>query len=211
MGMGVERSYFKDTLTNMHTSHLRLNYYPHIDDPSTALGVGPHTDAGFLTLLAQDENVHTLQVEDRITGKFKTVTPVAGAYTVNTGDLCVVFSNGLYHAPVHRVLSHDKERYSSPYFYNPSYQSEIKPIESLVSGERPAQFHPLQWGYFRAMRVMGNFGDYGEYVKVDHWRKQDDGLPKHVRLQERFMKSANFDVPFDINTYANKLKAISVA
>ena len=30
--------------------------------------------------------------------------PVPGAFTINTGDLSVVFSNGLYHAPLHRVL-----------------------------------------------------------------------------------------------------------
>lgn len=42
-----------------------------------------------------------------------------------------VWSNGLYRAPVHRVLANrERERHSVPFFYNPSYDSNIAPVPS---------------------------------------------------------------------------------
>jgi len=209
LGMGVDRGFFSDLLTSRHTSHLRLNHYPELleDADSDALGVGPHTDAGFLTVLAQDPKVHTLQVKDRETGGWVTVTPHPGAFTINTGDLCVIFSNGLYHAPEHRVLTSTTERYSAPYFYSPGYDTEISPIPSLVSEQRPAEFWAMNWGYFRAMRAMGNFGDFGAYVKVDNWRvREDGGVPEDVSRQEQFAAISDFNAPFDINVYQQKME-----
>ena len=210
LGMGADRDYFKRAMNHHHTSHLRLNWYPELEDVNSALGVGPHTDAGFLTVLAQDEQVHTLEVKDRSTEKWVPVIPVKGAYTINTGDLCVLFSNGLYHAPEHRVLGSARERFSAPYFYNPSYETEIAPVPTLLSTEEPSKFWPMQWGYFRAMRVMGNFGDFGEYVKADMWSVLEDGSkPKHVVRQEKFSSTADYAVPFDIQIYAEQMQKLS--
>lgn len=58
------------------TSFCRLNYYPIYKDTRPQLGVGPHSDAGVLTVLLQDENVSSLQVEKN--GVFHDVTPVSG-------------------------------------------------------------------------------------------------------------------------------------
>ena len=44
LGMGAPRTYFRDAMASAHTSHLRLNHYPECADPSSALGVGPHSD-----------------------------------------------------------------------------------------------------------------------------------------------------------------------
>lgn len=217
LGMGAPRNYFVKRMSNKHTSHLRLNHYPE-EDAATLVsavskekapfGVGPHTDSGFLTVLAQDEEVQTLEVHDRQSDQWVSVTPVPDAFTINTGDLCRVFSNGLYHAPLHRVKKSSRERFSAPYFYNPSYATVIEPIDALVTAERPALFEPLIWGYFRAMRVMNNFG-VGDYVKVDHWKVLPNGqIPEHVQLQHRFTSSINYEEPFDIEVYERKLKKL---
>jgi hypothetical protein len=50
-------------LMQVHTSYLRLNYYPPNPDPGNTLGISPHRDAGFLTVLWQDPNCHSLQVQ----------------------------------------------------------------------------------------------------------------------------------------------------
>jgi len=211
LGMGAERDFFQKALTSRHTSHLRLNHYPELASAvdSDALGVGPHTDSGFLTILAQDEEVHTLQVKDRLTEEWVPVTPVHDAFTINTGDLAVIFSNNMYHAPEHRVLAAPKERFSSPYFYAPAYETQIAPLDNLVTPETPSQFWPMQWGYFRAMRAMNNFGA-GAYVKVDHWRVEADGSkPEHVQRQEQFAAIADYNAPFDIEVYQQKLSESS--
>jgi hypothetical protein len=108
------------------------------------------------------------------------------------------------------VLGSSQERFSAPYFYNPSYETEIAPVPTLVSDEQPAKFWPMQWGYFRAMRVMGNFGDFGEYVKADMWSVREDGeKPNHVVRQEKFSSGADYTLPFDIQVYAAQMKELA--
>ena len=155
-----------------HTSYLRINYYPvygheqHITrressgEPSP-FGISPHKDAGFLTVLLQDDDCHSLQVW--LDETWQTIIPVKGAFTINTGDMAQIWSNGLYKAPLHRVLTNShKERYSAPFFYNPGYQSYMKPGGSH---HQPA-YHPCLWGYFRAVRFAGDFTDLGVESKL---------------------------------------------
>ena len=47
-------------------------------------------------------------------------SPVAGAFTINVGDMLQVYSNDRYVAPLHRVLANrERCRYSAPFFFNP--------------------------------------------------------------------------------------------
>lgn len=52
---------FVEDLRQHHTSYLRLNYYPPCNKENE-LGISPHRDAGFLTILLQDRHCHSLQV-----------------------------------------------------------------------------------------------------------------------------------------------------
>jgi len=102
----------------------------------TTLGISPHRDAGFLTILLQDDDCHSLQVarfedDDHLEDneKWVTVHPIPGALTINTGDMAMICSNGRYRAPLHRVLTDArKKRYSAPFFYNPGYRELISPF-----------------------------------------------------------------------------------
>jgi isopenicillin N synthase-like dioxygenase len=151
-----------------HTSFLRLNFYP-VGDPLAAetgtaadLGIHHHTDAGALTVLLQDR-VSGLQVHHE--GYWHDVEPLADAFTINIGDMVQVWSNDRYRAPPHRVLAMDRhERISIPFFYNPSYEAEIRP---LVGEPR---YRPLNWGEFRRRRADGDFADYGTEVQISEWR-----------------------------------------
>lgn len=58
----LPRDFFAEQLRDSHTSFLRLNYYPPCDDLGPPggpppLGISPHKDAGFLTILAQERTV----------------------------------------------------------------------------------------------------------------------------------------------------------
>jgi len=79
-----------------------------------------------------------------------------------------------------------------------------------VTAESPAQFHPLEWGYFRVMRVMGNFGDFGGYVKIHDWEVRGDGkTPVHVRRAAQFTSDVDYDMPFDCDVYQEKLQSLA--
>lgn len=73
-----------------------------------------------------------------------------------------VWSNDLYVAPVHRVKAQRSlERYSAPFFYNPSYETNYAPVSGTVSDEVPAKYRPINWGEFRLGRFRGDYADSG--------------------------------------------------
>lgn len=189
-------------LREMHSSYLRTNYYPPCTETdgegARPLGISPHQDAGFLTVLLQDDDCHSLQVlkDDQ----WITVHPEPGSFTINTGDMAQVWSNGRYKAPLHRVLSDEsKERYSAPFFYNPPYETMVEP---LVETGDETRYHPVLWGYFRAVRFAGDLTDLGVEIQVDHFLRHGNKTSSdHLRKQEAFALQADFSSPFSVEKY----------
>lgn len=67
-----------------------MNCYPQCPEPELTLGMPPHSDYGFLTLLLQDQ-VEGLQIHYQ--QKWVTVQPLPNSFVVNIGDhLEVCFS-----------------------------------------------------------------------------------------------------------------------
>jgi len=89
------------------------------------LGVGPHQDGTFITILKQDDNVSGLQVykgpgdEMNIDPtQWVTIPPVKNALVVNVGAMLEVWSNLKYKAALHRVIANNNlPRYSVPFFF----------------------------------------------------------------------------------------------
>lgn len=189
------------SLREHHSSYLRVNYYPPCkeigEDGHKPLGISPHKDAGFLTVLLQDDDCHSLQVlkDDE---SWITVHPIKGALTINTGDMAEVWSNGKYKAPLHRVVSNETmERYSAPFFYNPPYDTLVEP---LVSSSSKPLFNPILWGYFRAVRFAGDLTDLGVEIQIEDFLKSN-GDSRHTIMQEIFAKEADFETPFSVEQF----------
>ncbi|ODN05901.1 hypothetical protein Ocin01_00781 [Orchesella cincta] len=150
------------------TSFCRLNYYPVCADSKNNLGVGPHADAGVLTVLLQDNSVTSLQVQRN--GDFHDVPPIPGSFVINIGDMMQVWSNGTFKAPVHRVLANsESERLSVPFFFNPSYETTVEPLDQCVSNDIPRHYRPINWGVFRRGRILGDYADYGEEIQINQF------------------------------------------
>lgn len=60
-----------------------VNCYPPCPQPELTLGMPPHSDYGFVTLLLQDD-VEGLQIMYR--DEWVTVDPIPGSFVVNVGD-----------------------------------------------------------------------------------------------------------------------------
>lgn len=204
LGMGVNADFFREEFRNgEHTSFIRLNHYPALSAEARArmgadtLGVGPHADAGFLTVLLQDPKCHTLQVYDRSASEWSTVVPAPDAFTINTGNMAEIWSNGKYHSPVHRVLADpDKERFSHPYFYNPRYLTKVAPVAD--GADKDPAFSPVYWGYFRAQRFAGDFADLGTEIQISDFSlcDPDARVDARVKHQDEFMVDFDPAVPF---------------
>lgn len=156
-----------------HTSFLRLNYYP-VDptlEPGSSrneshgsqFGVSHHTDAGALTLLQQDQTPGLQFFSD---GEWHTAAADPEMLMVNLGDMLQVWTNDQLIAPLHRVLASDqKVRFSAPYFLNPAYSCDCKPL--LATEPR---YRTVNWGEFRGQRALGDYANVGEEVQIAHYR-----------------------------------------
>ena len=95
--------------------------------PADSVGVGAHTDSGFLTLLLQND-VGGLQVQPS-DGRWVDVPPAgAGVLVCNLGEVAELASAGYLKATPHRVLSSGRARVSVPFFYNPRLEAVVRPL-----------------------------------------------------------------------------------
>jgi isopenicillin N synthase-like dioxygenase len=72
------------------TQMMMVNCFPACPEPELTLGMPPHSDYGFLTLLLQDQ-VNGLEVSDG--EDWLLVDPLPGALVVNVGDHLEVCAN----------------------------------------------------------------------------------------------------------------------
>lgn len=187
--------FFNDKF-DLHSSLLRLNHYPvqmqqtfepgregELIIPENQLGVGRHTDAGGLTVLLQDEQgglqVYSGTKEINGDGFWAPVDPVKGGLTINVADMLQVWSNDVFKAAEHRVLpSTSASRYSVPFFYNPNYDTVAAPQRCQLQGEFKALYRPIRWGDFRSSRYLGDYGDFGEEIQIEHFKIKDEAAQR---------------------------------
>ena len=137
---------------------LRLLWYPPqpADSPGDLFGSAPHTDYGFMTLLAQDR-LPGLAVRTP-NGDWLDVPVIEGALVMNSADILHRWSNGRWLSTPHRVVNRSgEERYSAPYFFDPHPSTVVAPLPSCVDVARPARFEPVLYGDYLMERLNKNY------------------------------------------------------
>jgi len=95
------------------------------------------------------------------------VQPVEDAFVINIGDMVQVWSNDRYRAALHRVAAMDRvDRYSIPFFYNPSYDAKVVPFAPTDEREK---YRAIDWGDFRRRRADGDYADVGREVQISDY------------------------------------------
>ncbi|KAL5784148.1 hypothetical protein ACOSQ2_006540 [Xanthoceras sorbifolium] len=84
------------------SSICRMIKYHFSPESVGSIGARLHTDASFMTILQDDENVGGLEVVDK-SGEFVPVHPLPGAFLINLGDIAMAWSNGRLYNVKHRV------------------------------------------------------------------------------------------------------------
>ena len=139
------------------TTFLRLLHYPPVpaDSPDDLWGSAPHTDYGFITVLAQDD-VGGLQVR-RTDGTWTDAPPLPGSFVLNSGDILHRWSNGRWMSTPHRVTnSRTTHRYSVPFFFDPHVSVDVTPLPSC--GE-PC-FDRVNYGEYVMARFTANYSQH---------------------------------------------------
>ncbi len=130
----------------------RLTHYPPVAAEANQFGIAPHTDANFLTFLAQSD-VPGLQVR-MPDGEWIDVPCLPGAFAVNTGDMMLRWTNGRFKSTPHRALPPvGRPRYAIPFFLGPHIDTVIACLPTCRTPDRPARYPPityeayLKWWY----------------------------------------------------------------
>lgn len=156
VGLGLEPEYFEKHLTADPTVLFRAFRYPPVADGDSAWGVGEHTDYGLLTLLAQDGS-GGLQV--RTADGWVDVDPDPDVLVCNIGDMLDRLTEGRYRSTPHRVLaSVGSDRVSFPFFFDPSWDAEVRPIP--IEGDPPPDDGLHRWDGTSLRELNGTYGDY---------------------------------------------------
>ncbi|KAM6568735.1 hypothetical protein CsatB_016720 [Cannabis sativa] len=123
-----------------------VNCYPPCPQPDLTLGMPPHSDYGFLTLLLQDE-VEGLQVHFK--DQWLTVDPIPGSFVVNVGDHLEIFSNGKYKSVLHRVLVNSmRGRISVASLHSLSFMDMVSPSPKLINETSPKRYKDTDFSSF---------------------------------------------------------------
>ena len=130
----------------------RLSHYPPVTAAPNQFGIAPHTDANFMTFLAQTD-VPGLQVR-MPSGEWTDVPYVPGSYAVNSGDMMHRWTNGRVKSTPHRAVPPvGRDRYAIPFFLGPHIDTVIECLPTCQGPGNPPRFPPitydeyLRWWY----------------------------------------------------------------
>lgn len=138
------------------TTFLRLLHYPTQPQEEGLFGSAPHTDYGFITLLAQDD-VGGLEVRNKA-GEWVAAPPMPGTFVMNVGDILARWSNDRFVSTPHRVINRSgRERYSQPFFFDPSMDHTIAAMPSCVPPGTAPVHEPVVYGDYLMERIDKNY------------------------------------------------------
>ncbi|MEH2257706.1 isopenicillin N synthase family dioxygenase [Nostoc sp.] len=157
LSLGLEKSYFADRYTKNPLILFRIfNYPPNSSLSEYKWGVGEHTDYGVLTILKQD-NVGGLQV--KLKSGWIDAPFIPGSFVCNIGDMLDRMTRGLYRSTPHRVQNRStNNRLSFPFFFDPNFNIEVKPIE--LNGIVVNDDQSDRWDKASVHEFRGTYGDY---------------------------------------------------
>jgi isopenicillin N synthase-like dioxygenase len=158
LSLGLEASYFVDRYTSEPLTLFRIFNYPSqlkSSNESYEWGVGEHTDYGVLTILKQDD-AGGLQVKSK--SRWIAAPSIAGSFVCNIGDMLDRMTGGLYRSTPHRVRNlASRDRLSFPFFFDPNFNVEVKPIDlGRVLEDDPSE----RWDQASVHQFQGTYGDY---------------------------------------------------
>lgn len=158
LSLGLEDSYFAARYTADPLILFRIFNYPSQGSSAEARapwGVGEHTDYGLLTILRQDR---TGGLEVKSKSGWIDAAPIPGSFICNIGDMLDRMTGGAYRSTAHRVrvpVEHD--RLSFPFFFDPNFNAEVKPIEGVGSYDDDKE---RRWDKASVHQFRGTYGDY---------------------------------------------------
>jgi isopenicillin N synthase-like dioxygenase len=123
----------------------RLSHYPPVPAAPNQFGIAPHTDANFLTFLAQTE-IPGLEVR-LPDGGWLPVPYIPDSFAVNSGDMMHRWTNGRFKSTPHRAVPPvGRHRYAIPFFLGPHIDTVIACLPTCRASHESPRWPPITYG-----------------------------------------------------------------
>ena len=84
--------------------------------------------------------------------------PVPGTFVMNVGDILARWSNDRFVSTPHRVLNRSgRERYSQPFFFDPSMDRTIEALPTCVAPNERPKYEPVIYRDYLMERIDKNY------------------------------------------------------
>lgn len=181
MALNLPISYFEQHFEEPLAVLRLLHYTNEVSDVDKGIfACGAHSDYGMLTLLAMDKPGLQIYHDDDWVD-VPMVEPYnnemgTSTFVVNLGDMLERWTNGKFKSTLHRVLissdANDKrdeggqtdilsDRYSIPFFYEPSFDTVVECIENCL-GDEGAKYPPITSGQHLLDKYKETHADFVE-------------------------------------------------
>nr|AAR13692.1 Fe2+ dioxygenase-like protein [Brassica oleracea] len=165
--LGLGRDYLSSRMDKNGMQVMAVNCYPPCPDPTTALGLPPHSDYSCITILLQ--NLTGLEIFHLSahggSGRWVLVPEVKGVLKVHIGDHVEVLSNGLYNSVIHKVtLNEEKTRISLASLHSLGMDDKMSVPYQLVNNENPARYRESSFNDFLAFLVKNDISQGERFI-----------------------------------------------
>ncbi|XP_062227059.1 flavanone 3-dioxygenase 3-like [Phragmites australis] len=145
-GLGLGKEYLHEKFQE-GLQLLSVNCYPKASQGATTIGLAPHSDYGFLTILLT--SCQGLEVVDRSSNSWKRVQQLPHAFHVHVGDHMEVLSNGRIKTVVHSaVLNPEEARISIASIHGFALHEKVACAKDLVDEQNPQKYKESSFNDF---------------------------------------------------------------
>lgn len=141
--LALPRDYFTPHFEDSQFS-FRMSHYPPSQAAANQYGIAPHTDANFMTFVAQTP---VAGLEVRLPdGEWTQVPYLQHSFAVNSGDMMRRWTNGRFLSTPHRVVAQESaHRYAIPYFLGPRLDTVVECLPTCAEPGKAPRFEPITY------------------------------------------------------------------
>ena len=166
VALGLPAGWFAPAFVDPQYS-LRMSHYPPVAAyGENEFGSAPHTDSGFLTMLAQNK-ISGLEIRTR-SGNWIAAPPLDGTFVVNTGDMGHRWTNGRFLSTPHRVRNlSGVDRYAIPFFFDCNADFPMECIPTCTGPGNPPKFEPVTYTEYMGWFMSRNYDHARQNLEHD--------------------------------------------
>ena len=149
LGLGPDYLPSHEAFKPMNPTLRLIHYPPRLPENEGQYGIGPHTDFGYCTILAQAQKPG-LEILAR-NGDWIKAPAYDGFLLVNNADLCQRWTNDRFRSAPHRVYNLEgDERLSIPFFVSTRWDVRLECLPTCQGPNNPPKYAPISRAEYQA-------------------------------------------------------------